>query len=269
MPDFKNKIELLVIDPQNDFHDQPNATLGVPGAMGDAKRLAKLIESLGAKIDDIHVTQDTHQLMSIFHPIYWVDKKGNNPAPFTLISRENVESGTWKTNIPLFHSIALEYVKQLEVHNRYQLIVWPFHCLLGGWGHNIQDDIGRSLMDWEMKYKARVDYILKGHSMHTEHYSAVQADVPSDDPTTQLNTRLIETLQRSKKIWIAGQASSHCVANTGTDIANIFGADSVGQLVFIEDCMSPVAGFEQLSIDFFADMKKRGAVVTTSKQLLS
>lgn len=267
--DFVNNIEVVWIDPQNSFHDLPDATLGVPGACANAANGIKLIQRMKDKIDDIHVTLDTHQQLAIFHPLYWVDKKGKHPAPFTQITHEAVEKGEWKTFIPTFQPLALDYVTALQQHGRYALVIWPYHCLLGTWGHNVYDKVGATLNEWELTYRARVDYVVKGHNLHTEHYSAVQADVPNDDPTTQLNTRLIETLQRSRKVWVMGQASSHCVANTGRDIADVFGADSVQQLVFLEDCMSPVPGFEQLAVDFFADMKSRGAEVTTSKQLLS
>lgn len=270
MLDFKSEIELVIIDPQNDFMPLPDSTLPVPGALDDAKRLARLIKTLGAKIDDIHVTMDTHQRRAIFHPICWVDKKGRNPEPLkTVIEYDMVKSGEWRSDIDVLQPIFENYVRVLDEHKRYKLIIWTYHCLFGTPGHNVEDHIGRALGDWEMKYKARVDYVVKGHNPYTEHYSAVQADVPNDDPTTQMNTRLIETLQNARKVWICGQASSHCVANTGRDIADQFGVDSVKQLVFIEDCMSPVQGYEQLAIDFLADMKKRGAEITTSAQLLS
>lgn len=267
--EFINNIELLIIDPQNDFHPLPASTLGVPGACDDAKRLAKLIRGMKNAIDDIHVTLDTHQLLAVFHPLYWVGKNGKHPDPFTGVTQETVEQGEWKAYISAFQPVALEYVTHLKRNGRYDLIIWPPHCLLGTWGHNVYEEIGKVLAEWELTYRARVDYVVKGHNLHTEHYSAVQADVPNDDPTTQLNTRLIETLQRSRKVWVAGQASSHCVANTGKDIADIFGVDSVQQLVFLSDCMSPVPGFEGLAEAFLKDMKTRGAEVTTSTQLLS
>jgi nicotinamidase-related amidase len=104
-----------------------------------------------------------------------------------------------------------------------------------------------------------VDYHLKGHNPWTEHYSAVQADVPDpDDPSTQINVRLIQTLEKADVVALSGQALSHCVANTVRDIADHFGEESVRKLVLIEDTSSPVPGFEEVAYQFLTDMKQRG-----------
>jgi nicotinamidase-related amidase len=113
-------------------------------------------------------------------------------------------------------------------------------------------------MEWEQDF-SRVDYVTKGHNLWTEHYSAVQADVPdAEDPTTQLNTRLIDTLLSADQVLLSGQALSHCVANTVTDIADNFGNDNISKLVLIEDTSSPVDGFQHLADDFIKTMKARG-----------
>jgi len=72
-----------------------------------------------------------------------------------------------------------------------------------------------------------VDYVTKGSNFWTEHYSAVQADVPdTEDPGTMLNTNLIELLEETDVLALSGQALSHCVANTVIDIANNFGEEN-------------------------------------------
>ena len=40
------RLECLIIDPQNDFSDVPDAALPVPGASADAERLAGLLDRL-------------------------------------------------------------------------------------------------------------------------------------------------------------------------------------------------------------------------------
>lgn len=260
------KLELLIIDPQNDFSDAPDATLPVPGALADAKRLTKLITRLNDRIDDIHVTLDTHQLVDIAHPVFWVDSRGEHPQPFTQISIEDVGNGRWRPFNPQFRQRALAYVNSLAENARYELTIWPPHCLVGNWGHNIMGPVAQALRDWETGF-ARVDFVTKGHNPWTEHYSAVQADVPDpEDPTTLLNTRLIETLENADIIVLSGQALSHCVANTVRDIADSFGDESIGKLVLLEDTSSPVPGFEDLADSFVADMKKRGMQVCKSHQ---
>ena len=78
---MKPRTHLLVIDPQNDFCDLPEAwrpqdplagdgarlapALPVPGAHADLQRVAQLIRSAGAAIDDITVTlpQGPHEAL--------------------------------------------------------------------------------------------------------------------------------------------------------------------------------------------------------------
>ena len=263
-----SNLELLIIDPQNDFSDSPGATLPVPGAGEDAQRLARLLARLNDRIDDIHVTLDTHQLVDIAHPVFWLDSDGKHPAPFTQITVEDVIKSRWRTFNPQFQDRALDYVKALLDGGRYALTIWPPHCLVGTWGHNVVQPVAEALRTWEADF-ARVDYVTKGHNPWTEHYSAVQADVPDpEDPTTLLNTRLIETLEQADLVVLSGQALSHCVANTVRDIADNFGDDSIKKLVLIEDTSSPVPGFEDLGKQFVVDMKKRGMQTAKADEFL-
>lgn len=105
-----------------------------------------------------------------------------------------------------------------------------------------------------------VNFITKGSNPYTEHYSGICADVPDPtDPTTQINRQWIETLENADIIAIAGEASSHCIANTVRDICNNFTDPKYAQkLVILEDAMSAVPSFEKLADDFFNDMKSKG-----------
>jgi nicotinamidase-related amidase len=259
------KVELLVIDPQNDFCD-PAGSLYVPGADKDIERLADMVSRLKPKLHDIHVTLDTHRLVDIAHPIFWVNSDGEHPAPFTIISVDDVSNGTWYSFDPseTTQKRAKEYVENLATNDRYPLCIWPPHCLIGTWGHNVHPDLTVPLLEWEKGYAA-VDYVTKGSNPWSEHYSAVQADVPDpEDPSTMLNTQLIQILQEADIIPVAGQAITHCVANTVRDIANNFGEENIKKLVLLEDASSPVPGFEQMGTDFVTEMKARGMQITTT-----
>jgi nicotinamidase/pyrazinamidase len=87
------------------------------------------------------------------------------------------------------------------------------------------------------------------------------------DPDTQLNERLIETLDRADLIVIAGEASSHCVrATTEHVVENLRG--SLGRVVLLTDCMSPVGGFDAQHAAFLADMRSRGVQLATASEVL-
>lgn len=260
-------LQFLIIDPQNDFA-HPHGSLFVPGADQDSERLAKMIRRHLDKINDVHVTLDTHHFLDIAHPIFWTDSHGKHPAPFTTITEEDVLNGKWKTTHPGFQARSTRYVQALKANGRYALTIWPPHCLIGQVGNNVVSPIAEALKEWENTF-ALVDYVTKGSNIWTEHYSAVRADVPDpEDPSTQLNTRLIETLEQADLIALSGQALSHCVANTIRDIANNFGTESINKLVLIEDTTSPVPGFEGLAQQFLLEMKARGMNTAKSTELL-
>lgn len=257
---------LLMIDPQWDFC-HPTGKLSVAGADKDMERLAEFIRRNGQKIADIHCTLDSHQTIHVAHPIFWKNSKGEHPAPFSLISAEDVRKGVWTTTAAQWAAKGLHYVEQLEKHGRYQLCIWPPHCIIGSRGAALMPEISDALIEWETKHFAKVDYVPKGSNFFTEHYSAVQADVPDDsDNTTKLNTDLITILSQADEILITGEALSHCVANTVTDIANNFGDDNIKKFVLLKDTSSavPVGPGPQMAADFVKAMTKRGMSVTTT-----
>ena len=266
------KIDLLIIDPQMDFIDHPTrmGSLAVKGAHGDMTRVANLVKEFGGSLNDIHVTLDSHHVLDIAHPTWWMDSKGNPPTPFTLISVNDVKTGKWRACIPEFAERSLEYVQSLEDNGRYLLCIWPEHCLIGSDGHRIHPELFEELTQWERKNKAVVDMVTKGSNPFTEHYSGLKAEVPDpEDSSTQLNMGLIQTLEKADMILIAGEALSHCVANTVRDIASSFDPSAISKLALLEDCCSPVAGFEQLGVDFVNELRALGMRVVKSTDFVS
>jgi len=268
------KIHLLSIDPQNDFV-LPDGNLTVPGAEDDMKRLASFVDDNIKRIDDIHVTLDSHLPLHIAHPQMWIDAEGNHPYPFTLINRDEVRDGKWRTVVPLMYDDPDDgrmtwgeyYTKKLADNGRYVLCIWPPHCLIGTPGHNIYGALSDVLIKWQLERTGLVHYVTKGSNFKTEHYSAVEADVviPNDD-TTQLNMDLITMLQDAEisDILISGEALSHCVKNTVEDIANNFGEENIKKFVLLEDTCSNVPSFEVLGEEFVTNMTARGMRVSTT-----
>ena len=267
---MSKRLELLVIDPQVDFCDPQRGALYVPGAEHDMSRLATMLGRLKDKLDDIHITLDSHHFVHIAHPIFWKDTHGQHPAVFTKISRAEVEDGVWTTTVPSLYRRALDYVRKLEQNGRYELTIWPPHCLIGSPGHTVFPVLFAALTAWESRF-AFVDYVTKGSNILTEHYSAVQADVPDPvDVSTQINTRLIQTLENADQVLIAGEARTHCLANTVRDIANNFGDDSfISKLVLLTDASSDIPGFETHAQNFVNEMVNRGMQLSTTTEFLA
>src|SRR4051812_35881693 len=105
------KVHLILIDCQYDFctPTKQGGKLYVGGADDDIVRLADMVNRLGSRLDDIHITLDSHHFVHIAHPVWWKDSKGRHPDPFTLISTKDVEDGRWTTTQPGFYRRSLEY----------------------------------------------------------------------------------------------------------------------------------------------------------------
>lgn len=272
-----HKTHLLVIDGQVDFMDLPGSALPVAGAVKDMERTAALIHRTGGKLADIHCTLDSHRWVDIAHPSWWLDQRGQQPSPFTMISAADIEAGIWTTRNPGFRKRTLEYAHALEATpSHYKIFIWPPHCLIGTVGASLIPVLNDALQQWSDKFFAMVDYVTKGSNPYTEHYGALMAEVPDpSDPGTQLNTSFLQMLADADMVAVAGEASSHCVLKTVQQIADNIGDAHIRKFHLLRDCMSPVGAppggpdFPGMAEAFFRDMKGRGMHITTSTDFLT
>lgn len=287
-----HRIELLIIDPQNSFcypgAEVEFAKLGistkdadlkagllamgawtpgelfVPGANDDMQRVANFIDDVGHKIFQIHATLDCHHYIDIAHPVTWMNSKGDHPGPFTIIEAKHVDDGDWFCSFPNYREYCKSYVHKLADNGRYPLCIWPPHCLIGSFGNAVYKPLADALLRWEEKNNANVNYLTKGSNWKTEHYSAVQADVPDDeDPSTGMNHEFIRPLKDADELLLTGEALSHCLANTVRDIATGFGDKSlIRKFNLLQGASSNVPGFEWMGEAFVNDLSKDGMKIT-------
>ena len=262
-------VHLVVVDPQKDFCD-PQGALFAPGADDDTIRLARMVERLGPQITDVHVTLDSHRKVDISHPMWWRDAAGKPPDPFTQITADDVEQGRVLTARPQMRDRSLAYLRDLDGAGRYPHTIWPYHCLIGDEGHSVVPVLSDALHEWEERF-AMVDFITKGSNPWTEHFSGVRAEVPDPaDPSTQVDPGFIRTLEEADVILMAGEALSHCLANTVRDIADELSApEYVQKIHLLTDATSSVPGFEALGDAFVREMTGRGMRLTTTTEFLA
>lgn len=291
---MSSSVHLVVIDPQNSFckpvpqneqQEKHDGELFVPGAWEDMDRVAKMVIRLGKKIQQIHVTMDSHHQWHIAHPCWFKDDKGNSPTPFTLMRNEkgviigsqfdaNGNSHDVGEFTPALYGDTYKwtykYLSELSTGGRYPHVIWPYHCLIGTSGHNIVQPLADAIFEWEKTSRQTANKITKGSCREVEHFSAVRAEVPfPEDPSTQLNTDFITMLaHKADIVLIAGEALSHCVANTFRDIAKELGPDFVRKCVLLEDASSNVPGFEKYGQDFVKDMTAMGMSISTTTEFL-
>ena len=262
----KGGVTLLIIDPQDDFH--PGGTLAIPTADEDAERVARFITKHAPVIERIVITLDSHQRTHIAHAIFWVDADGHHPPPFTIISKDDVKTMKWRPKNPDNQQAADYYAQKLEEGGRFQICIWPEHCIIGSPGHNVHPEIQEAVNNWAETHMKEVLFVWKGQNCLTEMYSALRADVPSvDDPRTHLNMSLIRTLRQSRRLFVCGQALSHCVNFTVRDLVENYDEDCahesrLGTITILRDGTPPVPGFEADGECFLRDMVDKGVCIT-------
>ncbi len=275
---------LLIIDPQNDFCDLPeayrpadpltgarsNPALPVTGAHADMQRLARLVREGGDALSGITVTLDSHHRLDIAHPTFWQTGDGAAVGPFTQVTAAQVRAGDLRPRDAASLPRALDYLDELEARGRYTLMVWPVHCEIGTWGHNIHADLKAACSAWEERRLAIVQTVNKGSNPWTEHYSAMQAEVPdAQDKDTQMNLALISQLDQADLLLIGGEASSHCVRATTEHIVANLPSGRKAKVVLLRDCMSAVGGFEGQAQNFLSDMQAQGVRLATVDEMLA
>jgi nicotinamidase-related amidase len=253
-----SNVKLLLIDVQNTFC-LPDFELFVGGQSGrgaieDNMRLCEFIYRNLGEIDQIIATMDTHHLHQIFHPIFWIDEDGAHPTPaVTTITPADVISGKWRAN-PAFgndspaqlQAYALHYVQQLSDGGKYPLLIWPYHAMLGGIGHALVPAVEEAVFFHGIARTSQATFSIKGDRTLTENYSALAPEVFKNqlgETIASKNDSLIELLLAADKLIIAGQAQSHCVAWTVSDLlAEIQAIDPklARKVYLLADCTSPV-----------------------------
>lgn len=255
-----NRIGFLLIDAQATFC-HPKGELFVAGRSGsaavdDCVRTAEFIYTNLGMITDIFPTLDTHRAYAVFHPAFLINDAGNFPAPFTLVSHDDILNGVWKASPFMASALEIEYAaaqKQLEYYTsqlastgRYELTVWPYHAMLGGKGHALVSGLEEACFFHAIARGSQTGFEVKGTNAFTENYSVLGPEVVSSfsgRPVAQRNTGFIDKLLNYDVLAIAGQAKSHCVAWTIDDLLkDILATDpSLAKKVYLlEDCTSPV-----------------------------
>jgi len=244
------------------------------------------------------------------------ETSATRPEPFTIISADDIASGKWKPRSDLriaantdeimsldptiFENVqsvqkpqqkgefdlqkyCLEYARRLEQRGRFQICIWPEHCLIGSEGHAIVPTVRRAMEEWSAITGRTVEFVHKGQHLLTEMYSALAADVPVSIDTT-FNSKLHRSLlpqslspaaaggcgagNGSTKLVVCGQAMSHCVNYTLRDIVeHCTTKHDVDRIYLLKDCASAVPGFEAAAETFQEDMKKAGVHLVTSLDL--
>jgi nicotinamidase-related amidase len=251
---------LLLVDVQNTFCI-PGFELFVggrsgTGAVDDNRRLCEFIYHNLADITHISATLDTHTAMQIFHPLFFVDESGGHPSPYTDIHLDDLSAGKWRFNPDLaqYFGITPEYGQEMVLHytetlakkGKYALTIWPYHAMLGGIGHALVSAVEEAIFFHSVARLSPAQFEIKGDQPFTENYSVIGPEVlngPRGEMLGQRNSKFVDQLKDVDRMIIAGQAKSHCVAGTVSDLLDdiqLTDPGLAGKVYLLEDCTSPV-----------------------------
>ncbi|MBI5954122.1 MAG: isochorismatase [Chloroflexi bacterium] len=288
----KKRISLLLVDVQNTFCI-PNFELFVGGRSGhgavdDNVRLCEFIYRNLGNITSITATLDTHLSQQIFHPIFFVDADGNHPAPYTVIQAEQLQREEWKFNPALAprYGITPEYGQKMMIHyaetlrkrGKYALTIWPYHAMLGGIGHALVPAVEEAIFFHSIARLSQPKFEIKGEHPFTEHYSVITPDVtkgPKGETLGKHNDAFIAELKQVDALVITGQAKSHCVAWTISDLLDDIRAtdpELAKKVYLLDDCTSPVvvpgADFTDQADEAFESFAQAGMKIIKSTDVL-
>lgn len=221
----------------------PGASLFVPGAVEDTQRTLRWLYSHLDRLTEWVFSLDTHRAFQIFHPAWWQDVEGRPPAPLSVITAADVRAGRWRAT--RFPEESLAYCERLEASGRYVLTVWPYHALLGGLSHALVPAVYEASLFHALVRDTPTHFELKGEHPLTENYSVLSPEVTEvkGQKVGEFNTRLFEHLMSFDRVYVFGQAKSHCVLSTLQDLKqHIERTDrsKMGRVFILEDAMSPV-----------------------------
>lgn len=257
----ERRVHLLLIDVQKDFCF-PEGSLYVAGRSGtgavdDSRRIAELVyRNLGA-ITDITTTMDTHFAYQLFFPAFWVDRDDQPLTAHRVITAEQIGKGEVRPNPAVAKWLCggnyawlckqvRFYCDELEKAGKYQLYLWPPHCLLGSDGHALAGVVHAARMFHAFARGTQSWVEVKGGNPLTENYSVLRPEVLArwdGAPLAQRNTQFVKTLLGADAVVIAGQAASHCVKSTIDDLLDeivAFDAGLARKVYVVTDCMSAV-----------------------------
>ncbi len=250
----------------------PSASLFVPGAVEDTRRTLDWLYRNVDRITQLFFSLDTHRVFQIFHPAWWVDDDGHHPPPFTSITAKDVREGRWRA---IEHSAeALEYVSRLEATGKYVLTIWPYHTLLGGVSHALVPALMEATIFHSLLRSSQAHFETKGASAMTESYSVLSPEVRelAGQSVGTFNAAFFEALMEFDRVYVFGQAKSHCVLATLRDMQQqIMQIDPklMRKVYVLEDATSPVPppalaplppalDFPRIADEAFAELRDAG-----------
>ncbi len=281
---------LVIVDPQVDFCDEIalKAAMPVPGSRDAVEKTAALIDRIGYiglyPLTGITIVREHNRLVSINHPIFWEDPKGQPPPSYTSIYHQDIVAKRWLPKLPkvtlpqINNRTILEhcllYTERVETKGNYPLTIWPEHCIDGTPGCNVIPELMNTLLYWERDQYAQVDFVRKTSNCFVDQIGGVVAEMKiRNDKTTGIDTVFLEQLAQADVIGFCGPMLSHGVRYTIDQAMKYLGPEHFTKMYVLEDCcgMMPKIGeldFPELTKQWKSTLQSQGVHFIASPEFL-
>ncbi len=281
------RILLIGIDYQNAFvvpdasqvaPGEPFGTLSVPGAKQDLYNYLRFFYNNFEKITRVMLSVDTHYVWQIFHNSMWRDEAGQAVPPLTPITTADIQSGKYRF-VGGDPNEAYKCVSYLEKANKGGVFLWPYHCLIGTSGWNLDPQLMQMVHFHSAARNVEPIIGFKGTDKFSEMYGVLE---PEYNPRNIVTKALLDAIasfdnstgELNKFIWdkiiIGGEAGSHCLAESVRQILKRFVnyPDIIQRIYILKDCTSAVGGFEKQMNDAFDEFQRMGVNIVNSTDLI-
>ncbi|MFN8448879.1 MAG: hypothetical protein U0521_09875 [Anaerolineae bacterium] len=262
---------LLLVDMRVDFV-HTDGSLSVPGMIRRCPpRVIEWIFRNLPVVTTIAASLDSHVPLSIFFPTWWsgADERGTRRR-YTVIRSDEVRAGALDAALPagLVSRILREAGSAGE--KRVDDLAKTHHADRHARG-TLTPALYEAVAYPPAARQAQPIFLQKGTIPQTEFYSILEPEVKvPDHPAGSLNTTFLNTLAGYDRVYVAGEAKSHCVLETVASITRAF-ADQpavLDKFYLLDDCMSSVAhptiDFEALAQQAFARFAEAGVHLVKS-----
>lgn len=268
-PWTKDLVKRIVvgIDYQIDFI-RDDGTLKVTGAAGDVRRFVEYIYGRAEEISGLLFTMDQHLPWQIFYPVWWKNRNGVHPGPYTVITEDEVKSGAWLPQLEKSWSLA--YPTRLRETGQSPLIIWPEHCMIGTDGAALLAELAEAVAWLAAARGIQPIYMFKGTVPQSEHYGPFRCCVPVPGQLqSQLQTAFLDIIAQYDIIDVAGEAEDFCVREGMRQLLEYFGdrPDVLKKMRFLGDCTSLVFPDKRAEADnILADYTSKGVQIIKSTE---
>lgn len=238
---------VLWIDFVNDF--AKGGPMAVEGSVGDVERGTRFIYNNMAHISDMMCTLDWHSRESIFFECWWKDSNGNEPAPYTVITYDDVIAGRWNPVIGDYHK-TLKTLKGLEKGGNKNLCVWPYHSLVDTVGAELENEFAKMVYFYSVVRMREPIIIKKGMDPYSEMYGFIK---PEFSETNYVNKEALDILEQYDEIYAGGWALDYCLGDSVLQIVEER-PHLAKRIIVLEDCASAIGSREEMT----NKLKKRG-----------